>query len=68
MGGRVITPDIITALWSLKEDATHAWKLALEGSSEGLHAVGAAIKRFETEVARADVIATMVNDRKSGPA
>lgn len=60
----MITPDIIHALHSLKEDAAHAWKLALAGDDSGLHQVGASYKRLETEINRADVIRTTVDDRK----
>lgn len=58
-----MTPDIIHALWSLKEDATHAWKLAISGDESGIAAVGRAMKNLETQITRADVIQTMARDR-----
>lgn len=50
--------ELIQALWSLKEDATHAWKLSLSGDESGIHHVGLAYKTLE------NVISRMANEQR----
>ena len=39
--------ELVQALWSLKEDATWAYKQALEGHPPDLHGLGLIWKRIE---------------------
>jgi len=44
--------ELLTTLWSLKEDAMHAWKLALTGDESGLGRVVEDIQLLEQVLRR----------------
>lgn len=46
--------EILSVLYSLKEDVTYAWKQALEGQPVDLHKLGTVWKRLETAVIAED--------------
>lgn len=52
-----VDKELTAALWSLREDATFAWKQAIEGNDSGLAAVGRAIKILELAVMKRDAAA-----------
>lgn len=51
---RPLRAQLTTALWSLKEDATWAWKQSLEGKSPDLATLGRAWKNVEAVVVAMD--------------
>lgn len=61
----MVNPDLVSALWSVKEDAAHAYKRAMEGDDSGLEALSRSLKQLEAVVIRGDVIRTMVEDRRA---
>ena len=50
-----MNPDIIAALHSLKEDASWAWKEALEGREPDMHTLGTIWKRLERAIIQQDL-------------